>query len=61
MINTAIGGMKTRFLQRGKNPTLLILASSKRSEKSFLEVHMKKKLAAEKEIKERKAVSYNNA
>lgn len=49
MINTAIGGMKTRFLQRGKNPTLLILASSKRSEKSFLEVHMKKKLAAEKE------------
>ena len=36
MIDTAIGGMKTRFIVNGKNPTLLILASSKRSEKSFL-------------------------
>ena len=49
MIDTAIGGMKTRFIHRGKNPTLLVLASSKRSEKSFLEEHMKKKLASEKE------------
>lgn len=49
MIDTAIGGMKTRFLFNGKNPTLLILASSKRSEKSFLEVHTKKKLEAEAE------------
>lgn len=49
MIDTAIGGMKTRFINRGKSPTLLILASSKRSEKSFLEVHMKKKLESEKE------------
>lgn len=49
MIDTAIGGMKTRFIHKGKNPTLLILASSKRSEKSFLEEHMKKKLASEKE------------
>lgn len=49
MIDTAIGGMKTRFIINGKNPTLLILASSKRSEKSFLEQHMKKKLASEKE------------
>ena len=47
MIDTAIGGMKTRFLYNGKNPTLLVLASSKRSEKSFLEEHMKKKLADE--------------
>lgn len=47
MIDTAIGGMKTRFLDKGRNPTLLILASSKRSEKSFLEEHMKKKLADE--------------
>lgn len=45
MIDTAIGGMKTRFIYNGDNPTLLILASSKRSEKSFLEEHMKKKLA----------------
>ena len=37
MIDTAIGGMKTRFIRKGKNPTLLILASSKRSEKPFLE------------------------
>lgn len=49
MIDTAIGGMKTRFIHNGKNPTLLVLASSKRSEKSFLEEHMKKKLASEKE------------
>ena len=47
MINTAIGGMKTRFLYKGKNPTMLILASSKRSDKSFLEEHMKKKLKSE--------------
>lgn len=44
MIDTAIGGSKTRFTNRGKNPSLTILASSKRSEKSFLETHMKKKL-----------------
>lgn len=49
MIDTAIGGMKTRFIKNGKNPTLLILASSKRSEKSFLEEHMKKKLQSESE------------
>ena len=49
MIDTAIGGMKTRFLRGGKNPTVLILASSKRSEKSFLEEHMKKKLSEEDE------------
>lgn len=47
MIDTAIGGMKTRFLHNGKNPTLMVLASSKRSEKSFLEEHMRKKLADE--------------
>lgn len=49
MIDTAIGGMKTRFIVDGKNPTLLVLASSKRSEKSFLEQHMKKKLETDKE------------
>lgn len=47
MIDTALGGMQTRFIYRGKNPTLMILASSKRSEKSFLEEHMKKKLSDE--------------
>lgn len=49
MIDTAIGGMKTRFLHEGRSPTLLILASSKRSEKSFLETHTKKKLETEGE------------
>lgn len=49
MIDTALGGMKTRFIYKGINPTLLALASSKRSEKSFLEEHMKKKLISEKE------------
>lgn len=49
MIDTAMGGMKTRFLNNGKNPTLMILASSKRSEKSFLETHMKKKAETEGE------------
>lgn len=47
MIDTAIGGMATRFTYKGSNPTLLCLASSKRSEKSFLEVHTKKKLESE--------------
>ena len=49
MIDTAIGGMKTRFVYNGVNPTLLVLASSKRSDKSFLEEHMKKKLKSEKD------------
>lgn len=49
MIDTAIAGMKTRFIHKGKNPTLLCLASSKRTEKSFLEEHMKKKLEEEDE------------
>lgn len=49
MIDTAIGGMKTRFVHKGKNPTFLALASSKRSDKSFLEQHMKKKLKSEKD------------
>lgn len=51
MVDTAIGGMKTRFIKNGKNPTMMILASSKRSEKSFLEEHMKKKLADEDALK----------
>lgn len=49
MMDTAIGGMKTRFIKNGKNPSLLILASSKRSDKSFLEEHTKKKLESESE------------
>ena len=41
MIDTAIGGMKTRFVHKGKNPTLLVVASSKRSEQSFMETYIK--------------------
>ena len=41
MIDTAIGGMKTRFIHGGKNPTLLVVASSKRSEQSFMETYIK--------------------
>lgn len=47
MVDTALGGMKTRFTRNGKNPGIIILASSKRSEKSFLEEHMKKKAVSE--------------
>ena len=49
MIDTAIGGMKTRFVYGGKARGMLALASSKRSEKSFLEEHIKKKLKSEKD------------
>lgn len=47
MINTALGGMTTRFIHNGKNPTLLTVASSKRSEQSFMESYIK--LLAENE------------
>lgn len=41
MIDTAIGGMKTRFIHNGKNPTLLVVASSKKSEQSFMESYIR--------------------
>lgn len=41
MIDTAIGGMLTRFVYDGKNPTVLDIASSKRSEQSFLEEYIR--------------------
>lgn len=41
MIDTAIGGMKTRFIHKGKNPTMLVVASSKRSEQSFMETYIR--------------------
>ena len=40
MIHTAVGGMKTRFIYKGKNPTVLVVASSKRSEQSFMEAYI---------------------
>ena len=41
MIDTAVGGMTTRFIHDGKNPTMLVVASSKRSEQSFMEAYIK--------------------
>ena len=41
LIDTAIGGMFTRFIHEGKNPTMLVVASSKRSEQSFMEEYIK--------------------
>lgn len=41
MIDTAIGGMFTRFIYNGKNPTMLLVASSKRSEQSFMEEYIR--------------------
>ena len=41
MIDTAIGGMLTRFVHNGKNPTMLVVASSKRSEQSFMEEYIR--------------------
>lgn len=41
MIDTARGGMLTRFVFDGKNPTLLCVASSKRSEQSFMENYIR--------------------
>ena len=41
MIDTAIGGMFTRFMHQGKTPTMLVVASSKRSEQSFMEEYIK--------------------
>lgn len=47
IIDTGLGGMITRYTYAGKRPTMLCLASSKRSEKSFLEEHIKIKLQSE--------------
>ena len=41
MLDTARGGMLTRFVVDGKNPTVLAVASSKRSEQSFMEHYIR--------------------
>ena len=41
MIDTALGGMRTRFIYNGQNPTLLVVSSSKRSEQSFMETYIR--------------------
>lgn len=41
MIQAAVAGMMTRFVHDGKNPTMLVVASSKRSDQSFMEEYIK--------------------
>lgn len=41
IVDTARGGMVTRFIRNGKNPTLMCIASSKRSEQSFMESYIR--------------------
>lgn len=43
LINTAYARMQSRFMRNGKNPTILVLASSKRTESSFMETYIEQK------------------
>lgn len=43
LINTAAVRMQSRFMKGDKNPTLLVLASSKRTESSFMETFIEEK------------------
>lgn len=43
LVNTAAARMQSRFMKGEKNPTLLILASSKRTEQSYMETFIENK------------------
>lgn len=43
IVNTASARMQSRFMKGEKNPTILMLASSKRTEQSYLETFIEKK------------------
>ena len=43
LVNTADARMQSRFMKGDKNPTLLILASSKRTEQSYMETFIENK------------------
>ena len=43
LVNTAAARMQSRFMKGEKNPTLLVLASSKRTEQSFMETFIEGK------------------
>lgn len=43
LVNTADARMQSRFMKGEKNPTLLVLASSKRTEQSYMETFIKNK------------------
>lgn len=49
LIDTALGGMKTRFTNHGINYGLACVASSKRSEQSFMENYIKTKTESDPE------------
>ena len=43
LVNTAIARMQSRFMKNDVNPTILVLASSKRTEQSFMETFIESK------------------
>ena len=43
LVNTASARMQSRFMKNDKNPTILILASSKRTEQSYMETYIEGK------------------
>lgn len=43
LINTAVARMQSRFMRNNVNPTILVLASSKRTEQSFMETFIEGK------------------
>lgn len=43
LINTAVARMQSRFMKNNVNPTILVLASSKRTEQSFMETFIEGK------------------
>lgn len=43
LVNTAVTRMQSRFMKGEKNPTILVLASSKRTEQSFMETFIQSK------------------
>lgn len=47
LVNTAAARMQSRFMKGEKNPTLLVLASSKRTESSFMETFIEGKRKTE--------------
>lgn len=45
LVNTASARMQSRFMRGDKNPTILILASSKRTEQSYMEIFIQSRKA----------------
>ena len=43
LVNTAVARMQSRFMKNDRNPTILVLASSKRTEQSYMETFIESK------------------